>query len=212
MKKNFLMLLSTLSAIIVTPLVAGEMTVSVSAEIPEGIPLAAAQTITEGNNIWKRTSDSTPGERRDVGQRFSITEAGRKLDKIALHVAVIPGAVGSAAAGAPFTLTLVRFASPSAVSPDEAPLFSASGHLPSELQPGQYLVLDIPDLELETREQYGFQLSFESPGPGRSLNLSSASKADYPQGRCYFYTNPLNPQEMEYQIKGANFVFYIIGQ
>ncbi len=205
-------LLTLLSGLLMTPLFAGTVATSLSEEIPDGMTLAFAPQVGEGNNVWKRTSDEMPGERRDLGQRFSLQEAGQTLDKLVLHISAIEQAVGEGASGAPFTVTLVRFVPPSSVEPAEVPVLSASGTLPEALAPNRYLVLDLPDVELDAREQYGFQISFDAPEPGRTLNLSATGKSEYPAGRLYFYTNLPDAEKMNYVLKGGNFVFYLIGR
>ncbi|HWL52482.1 MAG TPA: hypothetical protein VNQ90_08610 [Chthoniobacteraceae bacterium] len=200
------------SGLLLTPLLGGTVATSLSHESPAGAILAFAPLTGEGNNVWKRTSDDIPGERRELGQRFSIREAGRTLDKLVLHISAIGEAVGEGAAGAPFTVRLVRFEPPSSVEPAPEPVLVASGALPEVLEPGGYLVLDLPDLALEPRVQYGFEIAFDAPAPGRTLNLSATGKAEFPAGRLYFHTNLPDAEKMVYQLKGGNFVFYLVGR
>ena len=195
---------------LLAPLWGGTVATSLSADPPASALLAFAPLTGDGNNAWKRTHDEIAGERRDLGQRFSVQEAGQTLDKLVLHLSTIGEAIGEGAGGAPFTVRLVRFVPPSSVEPAAEPVLAASGTLPEVLVPGHYLVLDLPDVELEARVQYGFEIAFDAPEPGRTVNLSATGKAEYPQGRLYFHTNLPEAGKMEYRLKGGNLVFYLV--
>lgn len=201
-----------LSGFLLMPLLGDTATTSLSHESPVGAILAFAPLTGDGNNVWKRTSDEIAGERRDLGQRFSVRESGQMLDKLVLHIAAIDRAVGSGASRAPFTIRLVRFVPPSSVEPASEPVLAASGTLPEVLEPGQYLVIDLPDVELEPQVQYGFEIAFDAPEAGRTLCLSATGKPEYLAGRLYFHTNLPDADTMEYHLKGGNIVFYLIGR
>lgn len=164
------------------------------------------------NNVCKWFPDGPPGKRRNLGQTFSIGKKPFTLTQVVVRLASIPNAVSADAPGAKVSLKLMQFSSTDVAASNPEPMLEVTGKLPEELQPGQYLVFEIPPTPLESGRIFGFEIGFESPSAERAMNLSMSARTDYPQGRAYHHTDTGDGETMNYVRQPSNLEFYLLGE
>ncbi len=174
---------------------AGDVITSMTTSAPT-IRVETSSTAFNNSLLWKNRPDQTP-PRRDVGQTFTVV-TGYTLDKITVHVS----AVGSGALGAPFVLLLERYTNAVDTTPDSL-VVSEAGVLPGTIPTGQFLVLDLTDIEL-TPGQYGFRLNFPTAGGARQMNLSVQQPGTFASGRAITTTDGVT-----YETNAPDLVFYV---
>jgi len=193
-------------------LLAADLQITASSELPTGHRVLAVEASGEpGNNICKWSPDGPPGKRRNLGQIFSTVNHPFTLAKVVLRLAPIREAIGADTPGAAFTFRLVRFASAAAEEPEAAPVLEASGALPDDLMPDQYLVLNLPPTALEPGI-YGFEIGFASPAPERKMNFNTSGRGDYPQGRAYHLSDISDGKTLAFERRPSNLEFYLFGE
>jgi len=144
--------------------------------------------VPDGNYGWKKT----PTDVRNIGQTFTTTSSFT-LNAFTLQI----DAMGSAAPGAAFSVSLYTYSSAASIVPTST-VWTDSGTfsntLSSDFQNGEiYLTFSVPDTVLNANTTYGFVLYFTSPDSSTQY-ISFAQKYGKPYaGGTLFYATSGTP-------------------
>lgn len=185
-------------------------TASVFAPPSEEVLLSIAP-VSNGAFLMKYDGSGTGG-RREIGQTFQFPTSGNNpVTGFVFQIGGQSTSLGIGAYGAAFTLNIFLFDSATAVAPTGAPIYTATGLLPTVMALNDYLRFDLDQsLTLLPGQYYGVQLGFKTNASNRTIEFARALDTAYLQGRGIRADNGTTVETLDYTAATIDFKLSVL--